>query len=449
MSEGQSQEEAPKEQAPKEQAPGIDPKRLTRSKAYLHRHLALDRTDFNAIDSWKSLSGSIAAVLNVPSIHNATWDSLDEALQQKFISYAPNAEELFETYGMNQRIFQRWVWEIVDENFFSHKSKDIVWASPYWEAQATIERYLRDQPNPTDHDFRYDRNLESHKFPHWRYTTIDFYMSLEDTPHSVRRIDPTCVVPIIAKALGRYFPEEYDGRDHPVLRNLASSVVDLDFLFDANLTVFSHVFHHPITQQTSGFSFQRNLEGIERQAMEDHYGGLGRNEEGQNVDLVVNPMLLQRGNYYGYDYGVKTAAHLMQVCVAWLEAHRNPPDSPEVDGEEEHTAGTDEVTAEERSEGHGDHGSEDEDNKEQGDQVEGLPKEEEEKSREEVDKDEDNEAITNQGEKNNKNKERAGKKGDESEEEEDQTKQKEKKINPKNTTKSKKVKNNKQKRRQQ
>jgi hypothetical protein len=86
---------------------------------------------FNAIDSWKSLSGSIAAILNVPSIHNATWGSLDEALQQKFISYAPNAEELFERYGMNQRIFQRWVWEIVDKNFFSHKSKDIVWASLY------------------------------------------------------------------------------------------------------------------------------------------------------------------------------------------------------------------------------------------------------------------------------------------------------------------------------
>jgi hypothetical protein len=101
-------------------------------------------------------------------------------------------------------------------------------------------------------------------------------MSLEDTPQSVRRIDPTCVVPIIAKALGRYFPEEYDGRDpanetHPVLQNLASNVVDLDFLFDANLTVFSHVFHHPITQQTCGFPFQRKLEGIEGQAMEDHY----------------------------------------------------------------------------------------------------------------------------------------------------------------------------------
>ncbi|KAF5670840.1 hypothetical protein FDENT_11161 [Fusarium denticulatum] len=434
MSGGHSPEQAPGEQAPKRQAPGIDPKwvfshvhwcqksvprltyieieqeeqeydehrrKLTRGKEYLHWHLALHRTEFNAIDCWKSLGGSIAALLNVPSIHNATWDSLDEALQRKFISYAPNAEELFEP--PTQQITT---------------SSAIVILSP--------------------------TSFHIGDIPRW--------ISLKDSPQNVRRIDPTCVVPIIAKALGRYFPEEYDERDlanetYPVLRNLANSVVDLDFLFDANLTVFSHVFHHLTTQQTCGFPFQRKLEGIEGQAMESHYGGLGRNEEGQNVDLVVNPMLLQHGHHNGYDYEVKTAAHPMEVCVAWLEAHRNPPDSPEVDGEEEHGRGTDGATAEEKSEGHSEDDSEDEDNKEQGNEVEGLPKEEE--SREEVDKEEDDEAITKEGEENNKNKERADKKGDKGEEEEDQTKQKEKKTNIKNTTESKKTKKNKQKRRQQ
>ncbi|KAF5243129.1 hypothetical protein FANTH_8321 [Fusarium anthophilum] len=450
MAEGNSPEQAPQEQPPKRQAPGIHPKwieqeeqkdeehrrKLTRSRAFLHWHLALIRTDFNAIDCWKSLSGSIAALLNVPSIHNASWDSFDEALQRKFISYAPNAEELFEPYGMNQRIFQRWVWEIVDENFFSHKSKDIVWASPYWEAQATMERYLR------DHDFPYDDNLESHKFPHWRYTTMDFYMSLKDTPQNVRRIDPTCVVPIIAKALGRYFPEEYDERDppnetRPVLRNLANTVADLDFLFDANLTVFSHVFHHPTTQQTCGSPFQRKLEGIEGQAMKDHHGGLGRNEEGQNVDLVVNPMLLQRGHYYGYDYEVKTAVHPMEVCVAWLEAHRNLQNSPEEDEEGGQGGETDDATAtaEEKSEGH------DEDGNGEGKEVKGLANEGE-GSREEMDKDEDDkneddEAITEEGGKNNKTKERGDEEVDEREEEGDLTKQEEEKRNTKNTTKSK------------
>lgn len=91
----------------------------------------------------KNVAGSIGSLVNVPSLWDVPWDSLDEALQQKFIRYAPNAEDLFGAFNMTWRVFQRWVWEIIDENFFSDKSMDIVWASPYWEAQATIERYLR------------------------------------------------------------------------------------------------------------------------------------------------------------------------------------------------------------------------------------------------------------------------------------------------------------------
>ncbi|KAF4435320.1 hypothetical protein FACUT_7231 [Fusarium acutatum] len=412
MSEGHSKEQAskeqpPKEQPPKGQAPGIDSnwaeqekreadenrRKRAWSKECLHRKSALDRLDYDVEKCWKSLAGSISALVNVPSICDVTWDSLDEALQQKFISYAPNAEELFEVYSMN------------------------------WH-----------------HDFPYYDEIESHKFPHCRYTTMDLYMSLKVSPRNLRRINSTCVVPIIAKALGRYFPEEYDERDlanetYPALRNLANNAADMEFLFDANLTVFSHVFHHPITQQTCGFPFLHELEGIEGQAMKDHYSGLSRNEEGQNVDFVVNPMLLQRGHHYGYGYRVKRAVHPMEACVARLEAHRNQPDSPEVDGKEEHGGKRDDATAEEKSR-----------------EVAGLTKEE--KSREEVDKekddkDEDDEAVTEEGGKNNKNKERADEEVDEGEEEGDLTQQKEKKTNTKNTTKSKKKKKDKGKRHQQ
>ncbi|TVY63989.1 hypothetical protein Focb16_v014462 [Fusarium oxysporum f. sp. cubense] len=207
MSEGHS-----KGQAPKKQAPAIDPaaiwaerqkqeddekrRKRARSKEYIHERLALDRQDWYVKECWKGLRGSIGSLVNVPSLWDVPWDSLDEALQQKFISYAPNAEDLFGAFNMTWRIFQRWVWEIIDENFFSDKSKDIFWASPYWEAQATIERYLR------DHNFPYDDERASHKFPHWRHTTMEFYMSLKDSLQNLRRIDPTCVVPIIAKALG-------------------------------------------------------------------------------------------------------------------------------------------------------------------------------------------------------------------------------------------------------
>ncbi|KAF5644546.1 hypothetical protein F52700_2547 [Fusarium sp. NRRL 52700] len=462
MSEGPSKEQAheeraPEEQAPKKQVPGISPERIeqekreadeherqrTRSRAYVFdRHLNLNRLDEIVGKKWKSLVGSISALVDVTSIHNATWDCLDEALQRKFNSYAPNAEELFEPYGMNRLMFQRWVWEIIDENFFSDKSKDIVWTSPYWEAQATMERYLR------DHHFPYYNEVQSRKFPHWRYTTMDLYMSLKDSPQSRRRIDPTCVVPIIAKALGRYFPEEYDERDpangpYPALRTLANAVVDFEFLFDANLTFFSHIFHHPNTQQTCGFPFQHDLNGIEGQAMTDHYGGLSSNEEGQNVDLVVNPMLLQRGSRDGYGYNVKRAVYPMEVCVAWLEAHRKLQDSPEDDGREQQGEETGNATVEEKSEEHDEDDSEDEDKKEQGKEGEALAKEEEEE--EEEDEDQGDEGITEEGGKNNKTKKRVNEEVNVPEEEGVLTKQEEKKINTKDTTNSKKNKKNKNK----
>jgi hypothetical protein len=178
MPEGHSKGKASKGQVPKEQAPVIDPavswvcnhlhwyqqsvsrltyikaeqqkqqadereRKIDRSKEYLHSALALERKNDYVEEFWKDLRGSIESLVNVPSLWDVPWDSLDEALQQKFMSYAPNAEDLFGVPQMTWHIFQRWVWEIIDENFFSKKSKDIVWASPYWEAQAAMERYLQ------------------------------------------------------------------------------------------------------------------------------------------------------------------------------------------------------------------------------------------------------------------------------------------------------------------
>lgn len=60
----------------------------------------------------------------------------------------------------------------------------------------------------TEHDFSYDDVIASHMFPHWRYTTMQFYMSLKDSPRKSQRIDPACVVPITARAIGQYFPQE-------------------------------------------------------------------------------------------------------------------------------------------------------------------------------------------------------------------------------------------------
>lgn len=118
-------------------------RKRVRSKEYLHGAVGQQRLDPLVELAWPRLSGAIGALANAPSLWDVPWDSLDEALQEKFLSYAPNAEELFQVPRLAGYVFQRWVWEIVDENFFSKKSKDIVWTSPYWEAQATLERYLQ------------------------------------------------------------------------------------------------------------------------------------------------------------------------------------------------------------------------------------------------------------------------------------------------------------------
>ncbi|KAF5671373.1 hypothetical protein FCIRC_8716, partial [Fusarium circinatum] len=325
--------DAPRDLAPKEDSPATDPavrraelrkqsekkrekefeeqsRKRTESKEYLHRMLALERHDDEVLRHWKFLSGTIWSLVNDMGLRGITWDNLDEAVQQKFISFAPNVEELFDVYGMPPCVFQRWVWEIIDENFFSKKSKDIIWTSPYWETQAAMERYLQ------EHKFPYDNGYASYKYPHWRHATMEFYMALEDSPKKHRRIDPTCVVPILSKALGRYFPKKRDGTPLTSLKHLEDELVAAEFYFDANLTFFSIVFHHPTTHQTCGFPYEPKLEGIEGQAMDEIEE---EDREEKLVDFVAEPMLQCRGHHDGYDYHVKTAASPMKVCVDWLQ----------------------------------------------------------------------------------------------------------------------------------
>lgn len=178
---------------------------------------------------------------------------------------------------------------------------------------------------------------------------MDLYMSLKDSSRRWQRIDQKCVLPIIAKALGKYFPKEHSTETDPnskrfsaIVAGVIEDIVLLEFYFSANFTFFSRVFHHPITQQTGGFPYSHELEGIKGQAMK----GLYADDDylGRTVDFVFEPMLVQHGHYYGFDYDVKKAVFPMKCCVAWLEDWRNLPDSPQQEGEE-----TDEASVEEKN----------------------------------------------------------------------------------------------------
>ncbi|KIL91479.1 hypothetical protein FAVG1_05095 [Fusarium avenaceum] len=323
-------------------------RKRVRSKEYLHGAVGQQRLDPLVELAWPRLCGAIGALVDVPSLWDVPWDSLEEALQEKFLSYAPNAEELFQVPRLAGYVFQRWVWEIVDENFFSKKSKDIVWTSPYWEAQVTLERYLQ------EHNFSLTHETAWVKYTHWRYTAMDLYMSLKDSPRRWQRIDQKCILQIITKALGKYFPKEHSTETDPnskgfsaVVAGLVESIATLEFYFSANFTFFSHAFHHPITQQTSGFPYSRELEGIKGQAVKSIWAD--DDYLGRNVDFVFEPMLLQHGHHYGFDFHVKKAVFPMRCCVAWLEDCRNLPVSPQQEGEE-----TDEASVEEKNNEDGD-----------------------------------------------------------------------------------------------
>ncbi|KAF4949558.1 hypothetical protein FGADI_8856 [Fusarium gaditjirri] len=347
--------------------------KIEQSRTYLHRVLALDRKDGYAQQFWRDLASSVKCLADDSRFLDRPWDSLEESLQQKFLGYAPNIQELFDVPDMAPLVFQRWLWEVIDENFFSKKSKDIVWASSYWEAQGTIERYLQGMeedmaavvkiPNrhstdkTTEHDFSYEDEIASHMFPHWRYTTMQFYMSLKDSPQSSQRIDPSCVVPIIAKALGQYFPQEPEEEAMKIeylttLENLGNAVVKMDFFFSANLTSLSHVFHHPITQQACAFPYSSKLEGVRGVCMRAIDGS--DTDSGRAVDLVVEPMLQRRGDPAGFDYNVKTAVHPMRVCVAWLEDRKTmtywaSKSTDEEDDEDEEEEGVTEEEGEDKN----------------------------------------------------------------------------------------------------
>ncbi|KAG7432234.1 hypothetical protein Forpi1262_v006840 [Fusarium oxysporum f. sp. raphani] len=250
---------------------------------------------------WDQLHSRIMKISEVAGFKDLPWDSLDEAAQQKFIGYSPHAQQLFETPLIRQFMFARWIWEIIDENFLSRKSQDIEWTSPYWEAQATMERILREK------NFCYDEETRSFQYPNWRYTTIELYYSIEEVGQFEKRIEPGCVVKILEKALGQYFPENPDPFCKNMLSLLTETVVNFELKFDCGRQTLRNVFHDPKTKKAYGFPFSARVEGFHAgNVMQTAGGDDDATYDGRPVDLVVSPMLVFYGDQDGYDYHVAT-----------------------------------------------------------------------------------------------------------------------------------------------
>ncbi|KAG5765506.1 hypothetical protein H9Q72_006438 [Fusarium xylarioides] len=286
---------------------------------------------------WKHFASHIRVFLMAAGFKDLPWDRLDEATQQRFIGYSPCAQQLFETPLVRQFMFERWVWEIIDENFFTTKSQDIEWTSPYWEAQATMERFLREK------NFRYDEEDLRFQYPNWRFTTINFYYSLKQRPNRIGvyfneiRIEPGCVVKILENALGQYFPENSDLFFQEEILHLAKVVAEFELGFDCGRQTLRLVFHDPNTKEACGFSFSARAEGFDTQAVMRSVGFEDEPEcNGQPVELVVSPMLVTYGHKEGWDYHVPVVVVPMRVCVGYIDGlNQDEVTETEEDGEGE------------------------------------------------------------------------------------------------------------------
>ncbi|RBA15981.1 hypothetical protein FPRO05_11831 [Fusarium proliferatum] len=195
--------------------------------------IGLDDQQVYLYRSWKELGNKIQAVSGAARFSDRSWDSLDEAAQQRLIGYSPHAQQLFEDAFSREHIFSRWIWEVVDENFFAGKSRDIEWNSPYWEAQATMERILRG------------------------VSSFDL------------RIEPGCVVKILKKALGQYLPDNPGPWLKQMLSQLAETVAKFELWFDCGRETLRLVFDHPENKEPSGFPFSPRAKGFNaRKVME-------------------------------------------------------------------------------------------------------------------------------------------------------------------------------------
>ncbi|KAF4949537.1 hypothetical protein FGADI_8835 [Fusarium gaditjirri] len=305
--------------------------------------LGLGYRQGNLYKLWPQLVGTISGFTEDAGFMNLSWDRLDEATQQRFIGYSPCAQQLFETPLVRAFMFER-------------KSQDIEWTSPYWKAQAAIECFLREK------NFHYDGEFQRFQYPNWRFTTINFYYSLEIRHNEnqigefvgISRIEPRCVIKILKNGLGQYFPENPDPFLEKLISILAKQIAEFELILDSGRHIPQIVFHDPNTKIAWGFPFSAKAEGFNAQVVMKSVGG---HDEalcnGMPVELVVSPMLVFYGEMKGWDYHKPSVQAPMRVCIGYIDGF-NQDEVVETEGEDGEGEGEEEVKIIKDKEGKGD-----------------------------------------------------------------------------------------------
>ncbi|KAF5973376.1 hypothetical protein FBULB1_8340 [Fusarium bulbicola] len=246
---------------------------------------------------WNYFDGRIKNFAESAGFRDLPWDRLDEAVQQRFVGYSPCAQQLFET--------------------------------------------------PLRKNFDYDDEFLRFQYPNWRFTTINFYYTLKERSNRKAayfretRVEPGCVVKILKKALGQYFPENPDLFFEGQISTLANVVAEFELVFDCGRHTLRLVFHDPNTKEACRFPFSARAEGFDTQVVMESVGPETEDEcNGAPVELVVSPVLVFYGEQDGWDYHVPNVAVPMKVCVGYIDGLSHDwvietKEDGEGDGEEE------------------------------------------------------------------------------------------------------------------
>ncbi|KAG4283133.1 hypothetical protein FPRO06_09806 [Fusarium proliferatum] len=224
--------------------------------------IGLDDQQVYLYRNWKELGNKIQAVSGAARFSDRSWDSLDEAAQQRFIGYSPHAQQLFGDAFSREHIFSRWIWEVVDENFSLERVRTLSGIRPIGKLKPRWSASC-------GKNFDYEEKTGGIKYPNWRYTTIDFYYSLKGVRSSDLSIEPGCVVKILKKALGQYLPDNRGPWLKQMLSQLAETVAKFELWFDCGRETLQLVFDHPENKGPSGFPFSPRAKGFNaRKVME-------------------------------------------------------------------------------------------------------------------------------------------------------------------------------------
>ncbi|KAH7127565.1 hypothetical protein EDB81DRAFT_907907 [Dactylonectria macrodidyma] len=259
-----------------------------------------------------------------------TWECLDAGTQEEFISWAPDARNIFSTFEGDEILFTSWIWRILANSVFNVQSPDIEWTSPYFKAQNEMRNWLLEKT--PDISTRSSLTLFWH---HWNYVAGKMFVGSTTPQHLCdvtipSRIDPASIAKILCSSLGSNLPTELSKFSKESLEKVCEVVVKVDGHFNDTLRDFKLSFCHPETEKPSGFEFQPEISVLPGYAMHDihlkwlHLSHLlyhGENIEHENkgrrvghtVDFVVSPLVLMRR--FTDSYGIDRIFAPMSVYV--------------------------------------------------------------------------------------------------------------------------------------